>query len=161
MMKTPVLIRGLMMGFALMSVGCVAIDAGHEGVLVEQPFLFGHGGVDPVPSKTGRVMIAPTTKVIPVDIRPVQYSEHFDIISAENAPVSFDAFLIANVIEGRSPELISKYGPRWYQNNVKEAFRTFVREEVQKYPLFQLTTGTDYTSEVAGGHCARGPNRAD
>ncbi len=120
--------------------GCVAIEAGHEGVLVQQPFFFGHGGVDPEPTKTGRVWVAPTTKVQEVDIRPLQYSEHFDIISAENAPVSFDAFMIANVIEGRSPELISRYGPSWYQNNVKEAFRTFVREEVQRYPLFQLTT---------------------
>jgi regulator of protease activity HflC (stomatin/prohibitin superfamily) len=124
----------------LLLTGCVAIEAGHEGVLVEQPFFFGHGGVDPVPTKTGRVWVAPTTKVIDVDIRPIQYSEHFDIISAENAPVSFDAFLIANVIEGRTPELINRFGPNWYQNNAKEAFRTFVREEVQKYPLFQLTT---------------------
>jgi SPFH domain / Band 7 family len=126
----------------LVSSGCalIAVDAGHEGVLVEKPFIFVHGGVDPTPVKTGRVAVAPTTEVIDVDIRPVQYSEHFDIISAENAPVSFDAFLIANVIEGRSPELISKYGPNWYANNAKEAFRTFVREEVQKYPLFQLTT---------------------
>lgn len=122
--------------------GCllVAIDAGHEGVLVEKPFFLGHGGVDPVPSTTGRVAIAITTEVIAVDVRPSQYSEHFDIISQENAPVSFDAFLIANVMEGRSPELISRFGPNWYVNNVKEAFRTFVREEVQKYPLFQLTT---------------------
>src|SRR5262245_2061188 len=120
--------------------GCAAIEAGHEGVLVEQPFFFGHGGVNPVPATTGRINVAPTTKVIDVDIRPIQYSEHFDIISAENAPVSFDAFMIANVVEGRSPELISRFGPNWYQNNVKEAFRTFVREEVQKYPLFQLTT---------------------
>ncbi|MFO0731097.1 MAG: SPFH domain-containing protein [Nitrospiraceae bacterium] len=127
-------------GALLLTTGCAAIEAGHEGVMVEQPFLFGHGGVDPVPTKTGRVWVAPTTKVIDVDVRPVQYSEHFDIISAENAPVSFDAFLIANVVEGRSPELISRYGSSWYQNNVKEAFRTFVREEVQKYPLFQLTT---------------------
>ncbi|MDZ4734394.1 MAG: hypothetical protein SGJ16_12525, partial [Nitrospirota bacterium] len=112
----------------LMGVGCVAIEAGHEGVLVEQPFFFGHGGVDPVPARTGRVIVALTTKVVEVDIRPIQFSEHFDIISAENAPVSFDAFLIANVIEGRSPELISKYGPNWYANNAKEAFRTFVRE---------------------------------
>lgn len=130
----------LTVGLVALGTGCVAIEAGHEGVLVEQPFFFGHGGVDPVPTKTGRVVVAPTTKVVDVDIRPVQYSEHFDIISAENAPVSFDAFLIANVIEGRSPELISKYGPNWYANNAKEAFRTFVREEVQKYPLFQLTT---------------------
>ena len=127
-------------GVMLVTSGCVAIEAGHEGVMVEQPFFFGHGGVDPSPTKTGRVWVAPTTKVIEVDIRPLQYSEHFDIISAENAPVSFDAFMIANVLEGRSPELIGRYGTTWYQNNVKEAFRTFVREEVQRYPLFQLTT---------------------
>lgn len=126
----------------LMSSGCalIAVDAGHEGVLVEKPFFFGHGGVDAVPVTTGRAAVALTTELIDVDVRPIQYSEHFDIISAENAPVSFDAFLIANVIEGRSPDLISKYGPNWYANNAKEAFRTFVREEVQKYPLFQLTT---------------------
>ena len=124
----------------LFTSGCVAIEAGHEGVMVEQPFFFGHGGVDPVPTKTGRVWVAPTTKVVEVDVRPLQYSEHFDIISAENAPVSFDAFMIAHVLEGRSPEVISRFGANWYQNNVKEAFRTFVREEVQRYPLFQLTT---------------------
>jgi regulator of protease activity HflC (stomatin/prohibitin superfamily) len=124
------------------SSGCVfvAVEAGHEGVLVEKPFFFGHGGVDPIPATTGRVAVAPTTEVIDVDVRPIQYSEHFEIISAENAPVSFDAFMIASVIEGRSPELVRKFGPNWYANNVKEAFRTFVREEVQKYPLFALTT---------------------
>ncbi len=133
--------KGVFVGaLLLMGTACVAIEAGHEGVLVEQPFIFGHGGVDPVPTTTGRIWVVPTTKVIAVDVRPVQYAEHFDIISAENAPVSFDAFLIANIVEGRSPELIAKFGPAWYRNNVKEPFRTFVREEVQKYQLFQLTT---------------------
>jgi hypothetical protein len=122
--------------------GCVlpAVDAGHEGVMVSKPIFLGHGGVDPVPITTGRVWVAVTTEVIDVDVRPLQFSEHFDIISAENAPVSFDAFMIANVIEGRSPELIARFGPNWYVNNVKEAFRTIVREEVQKYQLFELTT---------------------
>lgn len=128
--------------FMLATAGCVmpAIDAGHEGVLVQKPIFLGHGGVDPVPMSTGRALVAFTTEVIDVDIRPIQYSEHFDIISAENAPVSFDAFLIANVVEGRSPELVGRFGPNWYVNNVKEAFRTLVREEVQKYELFRLTT---------------------
>ena len=135
-------VSGGVLALLLMTSGCalIAVDAGHEGVMVQKPFFFGHGGVDVVPAKTGRAAMALTTEMIAVDVRPVQYSEHFDIISAENAPVSFDAFLIVNVIEGRSPELISKYGPNWYANNAKEAFRTFVREEVQKYPLFQLTT---------------------
>jgi regulator of protease activity HflC (stomatin/prohibitin superfamily) len=124
------------------SVGCAlrAIDAGHEGVFVEKPFFIGHGGVDPTPVKPGRSIVALTTELIQVDLRPNQFSEHFDIISAENAPVSFDAFLIANVLPGKSPELINRFGPQWYRNNIKEAFRTFVREEVQQFQLFQLTT---------------------
>jgi regulator of protease activity HflC (stomatin/prohibitin superfamily) len=127
------------------SSGCAlhSIDAGQEGVRVQKPWLFGRGGVDPTPIETGRVITAFTTEVIPVEIRPVQFSEHFDIISAENAPVSFDAFFIANIIPGRSPELLTRFGPHWYQNNVKEAFRTYVREEVQKFPLFKLTTDAE------------------
>ncbi|WP_447972709.1 SPFH domain-containing protein [Nitrospira sp. Kam-Ns4a] len=142
-MKTSGGVRAfVVMVLLLTASGCIlpAIDAGHEGVLVKKPLLFGHGGVDPEPATTGRIFVAPTTELIEVDVRPVQYAEHFDIISAENAPVSFDAFLIANVIEGRSPDLISRFGPNWYSQNVKEAFRTYVREEVQKYPLFELTT---------------------
>lgn len=57
-----------------------------------------------------------------------------------NASVSFDALLIGTVIEGRSPELISRFGPTCYQHNAKEAFRTFVREEVQQDLLFPSTT---------------------
>ena len=72
-------------GCVLSLSGCImpAIDAGHEGVLVTKPILFGHGGVEPVPATTGRAMVAPTTEVIDVDIRPVQHSEHFEIISAK------------------------------------------------------------------------------
>lgn len=139
-MRATRMIGAIALSFSLS--GCIyaTIDAGHEGVLVEKPLLFGHGGVDPIPIGTGRQMVAVTTEVIDVDIRPLQYSEHFDIISAENAPVSFDAFFIANVMAGRSPDLVSRFGPHWYAHNVKEAFRTIVREEVQKYPLFELTT---------------------
>jgi hypothetical protein len=122
--------------------GCTlpAVDAGHEGVLVAQPLLFGHGGVDPVPVTPGRVSMALTTDLIQVDVRPKQYAEHFGILSSENAAVAFDAFLIVRVHSGRSPELIQRFGPNWYASNVKEAFRTFIREEVQRHPLFQLTT---------------------
>lgn len=141
-MRVQRMIGAMVMALPLTLSGCVfaTVDAGHEGVLVEKPIFFGHGGVDPIPIGTGRQFIALTTEVVDVDIRPIQYSEHFDIISSENAPVSFDAFFIANVMAGRSPDLVSRFGPHWYVNNVKEAFRTIVREEVQKYPLFELTT---------------------
>jgi len=40
----------------------VAPDAGHEAVLVRKPLIFGSGGVDPAPVKTGRKYIAFTTR---------------------------------------------------------------------------------------------------
>ena len=89
-MKRPtggILMIVLAIGLLLSGTGCAAIDAGHEGVLVEQPFFFGHGGVDPVPSKKGRVGVAPTPHVVDGAVRPVQYSETFELISAANAPV--------------------------------------------------------------------------
>jgi len=57
------------------SAGCVLmpIDAGHEGVLVEKPFFFGHGGVDPVPATTGRIRVAPTTQSLMSTFAPVSF----------------------------------------------------------------------------------------
>jgi hypothetical protein len=122
--------------------GCFTpgVDAGHEGVLVEKPLVFGHGGVNPNPVPPGRTLVALTTDLVQIDVRPKQYDEDFGTLSAENTAVSFHAFLILQVLPGRSPELIRRFGPSWYRQNVKEAFRTFVREEVQRYPLFTLTT---------------------
>jgi hypothetical protein len=52
-MKKAVAAVVLMLGFM---VGCSSYspDAGHEVVLVEKPYIFGHGGVDSDPVKTGR-----------------------------------------------------------------------------------------------------------
>ncbi len=47
-----------------------SVDPGHEGVLVQKPIFFGHGGVDATPVKPGREFIALTTDVIMVDMVP-------------------------------------------------------------------------------------------
>ena len=45
-------------------VGCTTVrpNAGHEGVLIRKPMIFGSGGVDPTPVKTGLRYIAWTTQ---------------------------------------------------------------------------------------------------
>jgi hypothetical protein len=47
-------------------------DAGHEVVLVEKPWLFGHGGVDPVPVKPGRTYAALSTDGVDVYMQPMK-----------------------------------------------------------------------------------------
>ena len=51
-------------------------DAGQEGVFVKKPILFGSGGVDDVPAKTGLEYCAWTTDVGCVTMTPVAYDEH-------------------------------------------------------------------------------------
>ena len=48
-------------------------DAGHEVVLVEKPILFGHGGVDDGPVKTGRTFTAFTTQGVDVYMQPQKF----------------------------------------------------------------------------------------
>ena len=63
------------MSFALLLTGCssYAPDAGHEVVLIEKPLLFGHGGVNPEPVKTGRTFAAFTTEGVDVSMQPRRF----------------------------------------------------------------------------------------
>ena len=47
---------------ALTGCSVYAPDAGHEVVLVDKPWFFGHGGVESEPVKTGRSWAALTTE---------------------------------------------------------------------------------------------------
>jgi len=58
-MKRTMLAIGIMALLMVVTMGCGTVkpNAGEEAVLVMQPWLFGHGGVDPTPVKTGLVWV--------------------------------------------------------------------------------------------------------
>jgi hypothetical protein len=58
----------LLMLLSWLVAGCSVYspDAGHEVVLVEKPWFFGHGGVDPEPVKPGRAYAALSTEGVDV-----------------------------------------------------------------------------------------------
>ena len=132
-----------------LSWGCIpsTVDAGHEGVFILQPYVFGHGGVEPTPMTAGMTWTALSTQVVRVDMRPIAFDEKFDIISSDNAPVSFTVHLVLQAQPGQSPTIVSKFG-NYYDTLVKEPFRTAVREEVQRHPLFELTTKPDLREAI-------------
>lgn len=107
------------------------IDAGEEGVLVKKPWFLGHGGVEPEPIKTGLTWTAFSTSVERVDIKPFSITEQFDdLITIDNNPVDFSVNMTFKHIEGKTPELVEKFGltriengnviEGWYGNKVKE-----------------------------------------
>jgi regulator of protease activity HflC (stomatin/prohibitin superfamily) len=141
-------------------VGCGAAspDPGQEAVLVRKPWVFGHGGVDPTPVRTGRTLTAVSTQVWYVPTVPIQFTEHFDdLMSSDGVPLDFDASLRFQVTD--SVMLVQKFGvndvgdgsrpyPQWYAANLVQAFRNFVRQEVRKHGMNETAINTVAVEQI-------------
>src|SRR3981081_3289140 len=104
-------------------------DAGHEVVLIEKPWIFGHGGVDSDPVKPGRTFAAVTTEGVDVYMQPQKFdTEMHDTMTSHGVPLSFHAMGGCQVEV--SVVLIKNFGPKWYQNNLEEQCKSRVRQAV-------------------------------
>jgi regulator of protease activity HflC (stomatin/prohibitin superfamily) len=122
------------------------VAPGYEAVINRSPLVFGEQGILAQPLTAGRQFLAPTTTVVSVvDMRPSQANEQFsDVISNDNVPVSFSAYLTLQVRTGQSPAMVRDFGNTLnavYQQNIQEQFRTIVRREAERYTMTALTTG--------------------
>lgn len=138
----------------VMSTFTVRPDVGFEAVLIKKPLLFGHGGVDPTPVKTGLTFVAPTTQAIFVNMQPLQADlDMKDIMSSDGVPLEFDAVIRLQVTN--SVDLISRFGDGWYNNNVKIQFFNLVRQQVRQHGMnetaIQPTAIEDIDNKVASG----------
>lgn len=127
--------------------GLASPDAGHESVLVEKPLFFGHGGIDEHPVRTGRSIVALTTEVIDVDMRPTQQSAHLDdFMSLDGVPLDFDAIIRLQVID--SVQLVKNFGEQWYERNVEAEFYNRVRQAVRKRGMNEMAISTEAIEQV-------------
>jgi regulator of protease activity HflC (stomatin/prohibitin superfamily) len=147
-MKNYLLLSVLFLSILLTSCHGVRPDAGEESVLIKKPWIFGHGGVEKNPVSTGNVWCVWSTSSETFNIKPVQLTEKFDdVITSDNVPVDFNAYISVQVQKGRTPLLYEEFGVEWYKNNVKEPFRTLLRNYSKKQKLFELTTDANILSE--------------
>ena len=116
-------------------------DAGHEVVLVEKPWFFGHGGVDSAPVKTGRTYTALSTQGVDVEMRPQRFEAELpDTMTSDGVPISFHAIITLQVTD--SVSLIKNFGDRWYSNNIEQPFAQFVRQAVRKRGMNETAIST-------------------
>ena len=116
-------------------------DAGHEVVLIEKPWIFGHGGVDAEPVKTGRTFTAITTDGIDVYMQPQKFDVELpDTMTLDGVPITFHAITVMQVTD--SVSLIRSFGPDWYRNNLEEPFKTMVRQAVRKRGMNETAIST-------------------
>jgi len=135
--------KRLSLSLALLLAGCssYAPDAGHEVVLIEKPLLFGHGGVNPEPVKTGRTFAAYTTEGVDVSMQPRRFEANLpDTMTSDGVPISFHAIITLQVTN--SVDLVKSFGPNWYENNVEQPFAQFVRQAVRKHGMNETAIST-------------------
>ena len=105
--------------FSLSSCYRVKPDAGQESVLVMQPFVFGHGGVDEQSISTGATWVVFTTDHKEFMITPVTITEDFiNMIPSDNTPVSFSAYLKVQIQKGRTPQLYNNFSDSVISNDI-------------------------------------------
>ena len=117
--------------------GCSTVqpDAGHEAVLVRKPLLFGSGGVDPTPVRTGLKYIAFTTSSVDVNMQPRRVDSEFDdLMTSDGVPIDFHSVITYQVTD--SVKLIRDFGgdiagngvPGFWTRNLDQPYRLAAQE---------------------------------
>lgn len=127
--------------FSMSSCNMVTVEPGTVAILVDKPWLFGHEGVRQETVKPGRTFTWITTDDVHYSVVPAVHEEHFEnIMTADNNPVSFSAYIKIAVDADRAWYLHDKFLEKWYENNVQPKFRTKVRDKACVHQMFALTT---------------------
>jgi len=150
----------LMLGvfvLAAMMTACATVqpDAGHEAVLVRKPLIFGSGGVDPTPVKTGLKYVAFTTQGVDVNMQPRRIDSEFtDLMTSDGVPIDFHAVLTVQVTD--SVKLVRDFGadmandgtPGFWTRNIDQPFRTAVRDAVKKHGMNEMAIQATAAEDV-------------
>ncbi len=137
-----VVLTGFFSGGLLVFSSNPKTPAGHEGYVYEAPRLFGNGGYQAMLSGPANYGVSLNRhRVINIDIRPSTYQENFGILTKDDLNIRFDFHAIISVRPHSVRDVVEQYGAEnWYNRYVKETFRTYVREAVQKYDSSDLKT---------------------
>ena len=134
----------LVLGLAVAALisGCsqVTTEPGHETVIVDNPWFFGHGGVRDETQKPGLSWYWWSTRGVSVDLTPTKYSEPLEHLATnDNNFINYASYI---VLQWTDPaDLVKKFGyENWYERNLKEQYRTIVRDVTKKYQMTPIMT---------------------
>jgi hypothetical protein len=112
--------------------------AGHVGYIKSRPFLGAGEFVDiqTGPTSTG---FAWRLEVVNIDVRPRSFSEEMKIPTRNRLEVQLRAHARVRLSSAKVRDLVETYGgEKWYENNVRDQYRSAVRDKVQKLDVFDV-----------------------
>lgn len=135
-----VFVIALLVAVAVAYAGCNNhhTPAGHVGYIKSRPFL-GAGefvAVQTGPTSTG---FRWRLQVVNIDVRPRTFSEVMQIPTRNRLEVQLRAHARVRLDPARVRVIVETYGgDRWYENNVRDQYRSAVRDKVQQLDVFEV-----------------------
>lgn len=144
----------VVLAFAAAGCSTASPDAGYEAVLVKKPIIFGSGGIDTTPVKTGLTYIALSTHPVFVDVRPRQQEITFDdLFTFDGVPLDFQSAVQYRITD--SVKLVDKFGADdspegmgFFKRNLEQEYRKIVRDAVKKHGLNEMAINVSAAQEV-------------
>lgn len=120
--------------------GChrIVTEPGYETVIVDNPWFFRHGGVRDDTQKPGLSWYWWSTTSVDVASKPLRYDEPMDhLATADNNFINYNSYI---VLQWLSPAFnVKTFGyEKWYDHNLKEQYRTIVRDVTKKHQMTQI-----------------------
>jgi hypothetical protein len=149
MKKIYFMLVALLATFSLTSCSLCDVDGGEEGVFIKKPWFFGDGGVDHQALTSGSEWKVCSTDYVVYSIINTKYTESFDDTATnETTTVDMNAHLFLRITPGKSPILHENYGTNWYDNNIKEIFRKYVKDFASRYDMITLVSQREIYDEI-------------
>ena len=149
MKKFYVILTVLFMSLSFTSCDLCTVDGGEEGVFIKKPWFFGDGGVDHQALTSGSEWKVWSTDYVVYSVINTKYTEVFDDTATnETTTVDMNAHLFLRITPGKSPILHENYGPNWYDNNIKEIFRKYVKDFASRYDMITLVSQREIYDEI-------------
>ena len=131
--------KGILAVLALSLSGChmVTTEPGQETVIVDYPWLFGHGGIRTETQKQGASWYWISTNSYQVALTPIKYDEPLDhLATGDNNFINYASYI---VLQWHDPVYNAEHfgvdASKWYLHNLKEQYRTIVRDVTKKYQM--------------------------
>ena len=125
------------------------VDGGEEGVFIKKPWFFGDGGVDHQALTNGSEWKVLSTDYVVYSVINTKYTESFDDTATnETTTVDMNAHIFLRITPGKAPILHENYGMNWYDNNIKEIFRKYVKDFASRYDMITLVSQREIYDEI-------------
>lgn len=124
------------------------VEPGHELVVNDKPYFFGHDGVRPEPIREGRILLFNTSSAEMVRMTPQSTSIGIDDFSSKNnILLDFETTVQWRVAD--SVVLVNKFGVKdWLKNNLHNQYLAIVRDSVKRRTMEAMMSDPDTAAQV-------------